>query len=62
MKIQITSNQELEEQDREYTRNLSHDERMEYLQKLIGITHSEQDLKDLTVKFKNSKIIINQPK
>jgi len=59
-RIQITSSQELEEQDRDFTRNMTHDQRMEYLQKLISITHSDEDLKELEVQFYNSKIIISK--
>lgn len=58
--IQITTSQALEEQDREFTRNMTFDQRMEYLQKLISITHSEEDLMELERKFYNSKIIINK--
>lgn len=60
--IQITTSQALEEQDREFTRNMTFDQRMEYLQKLISITHSEEDLMELERKFYNSKIIINKSK
>ena len=62
MKIQITTHIALEEQSRDYTRKLSHDERMAYLQKLIGITHSELDLFLLEEKFKIARIEINKMK
>jgi CRISPR-associated endonuclease Csn1 len=58
--IQITTLQSLEEQDREFTRNMSHDERMAYLQKLISITHSELDLKEIATKIYSSKINIKK--
>jgi hypothetical protein len=56
-RISITTFEALEERDREHTRKMTHNQRMEYLQKLISITHSEDDLKRLEKKFYEGKIM-----
>jgi hypothetical protein len=59
-RIIITSLANLEERDRELTRNMTHNERMEYLQKLISITYSDEDLKKLEKKFNEGRIEIRK--
>jgi hypothetical protein len=59
-RIIITSLANLEERDRELTRNMTHNERMEYLQKLINITYSDEDLKKLEKKFNEGRIEIRK--
>ena len=53
-RITITTSEALEEQTREHTRYMTHLQRMEYLQKLINITHgydlSKQEKQFLTGK------------
>lgn len=53
--IQITSFEESEEIDHEFTRGLSHLERLAYLNKLISITHGN-DLSEYEKAFYNGKI------
>lgn len=59
-RISITTPAALEEYDRQMTRNMSHEQRMQYLQKLISITYSDDDLKEIEKKFYTSKISINK--
>ncbi len=58
-RIVITSFDELEERSREFTRNLSHEQRMEYLQKLISITQGT-DMREQIRIFNEGRIIINK--
>lgn len=55
-RIKITAPEALEEIDREAARNRSHDERMAYLNRLIHITHSDEDIFNLERKFYEGKI------
>ena len=57
-RMSISSFEESEEQMREYTRNMNHLQRMEYLNKLISITHGE-DLSEYEHKFYSGRIKIN---
>ncbi|MEP7171680.1 MAG: hypothetical protein ABI855_20070 [Bacteroidota bacterium] len=50
----------MEERDRDLTRSMTYSERMEYLQKLIGITHSDDDLKELEKHFNEGRIEIKK--
>lgn len=59
--ITITTLADLEERDRDHTRNMTHDQRMEYLQKLISITHSNDDLKKVENIFNEGRIKIKKP-
>lgn len=59
-RITITTLADLEERDRELTRNMTHEQRMEYLQKLIRITHSDEELSQLEKKFYTGKIRIRK--
>lgn len=58
--LTITTFAELEERDREFTRNLTHEQRLEYLQKLISVTHGN-DLSEFEKKFYEGKITIRKP-
>jgi hypothetical protein len=54
--VQISSLADLEERQRQHTRNMTHDQRMAYLQKLISITHSDDDLLKIAKKFNDGRI------
>lgn len=54
--INISTLADLEERQRQHSRNMSHDQRMAYLQKLISITYSDDDLLRLTRKFNEGRI------
>jgi len=58
--ITITTNQILSQQDREFTKNLTPTERLEYLQKLISVTHSKNDIIELEKKMENLRMEINK--
>ncbi len=59
-RIIVSTVADLEEQDRKFTANLTVDQRMEYLQKLINITHSEEDLLGLEKIFYDGRINIRK--
>ena len=61
-RITITTFANLEERERDHTRNMTHSQRMEYLQKLIHITHSDDDLIVLERKFNEGRIKIKKAK
>ncbi len=56
-RVIITTLSDLEERDREFTRNMTHVERMNYLQKLISITYGS-DLSDIEKIFHEGRIKI----
>ncbi len=60
-RVVVTTFAKLEEHDREHTRSLSYLERLEYLQKLIFITHGN-DLSEQEEAFYKGKITIRQLK
>ena len=60
-RITITTLSDLEERDREHTSNMTYEQRMEYLQKLISITHSNDDLKKVENIFNEGRIKIKKP-
>jgi hypothetical protein len=59
-RVTITTLEALEESDREHTRNMTHEQRMEYLCKLISITYGD-DLSQYEKEFYNGIIRINMP-
>lgn len=58
-RIVITTNEALENESLYATIKMNSDERMMYLNQLIRITHSEEDLKQLEVHFHNCRMEIN---
>ena len=58
-RITITTLADLEEQDREYTRNLTFSQRLEYLQKLIANVFGN-DFSTQEKKFKEGRITIRK--
>jgi hypothetical protein len=58
-KLTITTLEQLSEMDRNLTRNMTHEERMAYLHKLITITHGD-DLSKQEKEFYNGRIRINR--
>ena len=59
-RITISSLEESEATMRLHTTNMGHEQRMEYLQKLIEITHGN-DLSELRNKFYICRIKVNPP-
>ena len=59
-RIIVSTVADLEEQDRKLTANMNVDQRMEYLQKLISITHSEEDLLALEKIFNEGRVKIRK--
>ena len=59
-RVTITTLEALEEQTRQQTRNMTHEQRMEYLCKLIGVIHGS-DLSQYENEFYKGKIRINIP-
>ena len=59
MRFTVSTLQQLEERDREHTRRMTHEQRMEYLQKLISITFGN-DLSEQAKAFYNGKFTIRK--
>ena len=58
-RITISSLSDLEERDREHTRNMTHEQRLEYLQKLISIVYGT-DLSEQEKEFDEGRICIRK--
>jgi hypothetical protein len=58
-RIIITTNEALENESLFATINMNSDERMMYLNQLIRITHSDEDLKQLEDHFQTCRMEIN---
>lgn len=60
-RVTITTLEELEEQTRAHTRNMSYEQRMAYLQQLIGIVYGPVE-DELKIKFLEGRLMINKPR
>ena len=60
-RVTITTLEELEEQTREHTRNMTYEQRMEYLQQLISIVYGPVE-DEQKKKFLEGRLMINKPR